>query len=1121
MWMFLAFTAVSAISVLVPFFSSRRQRRRLKEAISAALKEDEERRRRSAPSAADLALRNISSGLCGPSMPANSQAIWLRVGLSTQTSNIRLDPADPDFQAPPLEAVPLRIQPTSPATTLCGPEVAVAGLVRTIIMQLVGLPLARNTRVLVHGTAQVLPLAARFVGNVSLVADSQACRDLLDAGPGPGCGHGVFIVMNDVQELGETASLASAAERLGWQVIRCVTANGATDDEVRGPLIDLTGPLARLTTGTDSAWFIPDLVPEPVFDRYCRRVATHPNREDLVVQQIPDACSLGEVLPLSDTELSRRWSEAASASRLAVPLGIGVSGPRILDLQADGPHLLVAGTTGSGKSELLRTLTAALALTYSPDSVNFLFVDFKGGSGLGPLRLLPHCAGMLTDLSRYELDRFLVSLRAEIRYRERLLAEAEAPDLGAYRSTKAAKDKALPHLVLMIDEFRMLVEEAPEALSELMRIAVIGRSLGLHLVMATQRPQGALTADIRANVTTSIALRVQSDSESADILNSSDAARIPITTPGRAFLARGTEVPQEFQTASLTQAVAEMLGPGVVIQPAIDALTLELTTDGWDVAATAPLTPAEAAAPIVRQASSLWAAMGGMGIRHPVAPPLPELIPFPPPVRSEAHNSTDGQPMGTPGNVLAHGAAQPADGGLELGWVDLPEQQLVIPLTWEPNQDGHLGFIGTMTGGMDDAVILVVRQVLADYVERHIYVLDADNTFSTWAGLTRVGAVAGLQELRRGARVLERIAGEMAIRLSSREAAEEPPLVLVVSGWGSWVAAFRASPLAWAEDLLHDIIRDGARVGISVLISGERELVTARFFSAIPNRVYFPCGASEDSRLAWPRLPAVSSVPGRAVAFGALVNGPPSVAQFFELPKGQPHGQANIAVPANRPFRIEPLPSRITVSEVRSRLRPGEIVTEGNAVDGGFQGGHRRLLVGVGGDELDPVWVPIPGGSVLAVLGGPSSGKTSLMDALPHLNPHVHEWRRADRDTDPNSYWSRVAAEAASGALSPHAVVLLDDADRQSPDINRSLLDLNELGLTIVLTTAFSHGLMQRIPLMVQGRRHGAGILISPRSILDGDFFGVRFEVEAHPGPGRALVISEGKASPVQLAVVE
>jgi S-DNA-T family DNA segregation ATPase FtsK/SpoIIIE len=513
--------------------------------------------------------------------------------------------------------------------------------------------------------------------------------------------------------------------------------------------------------------------------------------------------------------------------------------------------------------------------------------------------------------------------------------------------------------------------------------------------------------------------------------------------------------------------------------------------------------------------------MGGAPIHRPVAPPLPEQIPYPAstfaaPAAGDVrrHGSTGGGPLPQP-------AAPAGQGALELGWVDLPPQQLVTTLTWSPAENGHLALIGTSAGGVDDAARLAVRQLLAGTLESHLYILDADNSFSAAATLPCVGAVASLHELRRGARVLERLAAEMAARLGAPAPAAHPPLLLVVSSWGSWVSAYRSGPLQWAEDVLHDIVRDGTKAGITVVVSGDRELVTARFFASIPNRAYFPAGSTEDSRLAWPRLPAVPSVPGRAVVFGPLVEGSQSVAQFFALPHHDPAEWREVTVPGRPPFRIEPLPTRITVAEIQSRVRSRQTAAAGpgTTIDSS-RGRHRRLLVGVGGDELDPFWVPLSTGSVVAVLGGPSSGKTSLLRALPELNPQIADWLPCDAEANADSYWSGLAAKASSGVIQP-AVVCVDDADLLSPDAHHSLMDLHGLGWTLILACGFSLNPVQRVPLMVQARNPGVGILIAPRTVTDGDFFGVRIEREAHPPPGRAVVLSDGKATPVQLGFLD
>jgi S-DNA-T family DNA segregation ATPase FtsK/SpoIIIE len=1133
MWMFLAFTAVSAVTVLAPIASGRRQRRELKAAVAAAAGQDAERRRRAAPSAADLALHGGFGQATRPHPKNESAPLWLRLGLAEQTANIRLEPAGPGFRPPSLGLMPLMLDPSIAVTTIRGPESAVAGLVRSLIIQLAGYPLGRRTRVLIHGSPESIPLAARFLSGVTLSGHAAALAGCLNAGPGEGFDRGLLIILDGAgatpaagTATARESALRASATNHGWQVIDCAAGTySAGTHPVPNASIVLDGRTARLCTGRGETTFVPDLVPALAFDRYCRRLGSAARDVTAPPPAIPGVCALGEVLPLSAAGISRRWANARRTPGLPVPVGTGRSGPLMIDLQADGPHFLVAGTTGSGKSEFLRTLTAGLAASYPPDRINLLFIDFKGGSGLGPLTGLPHCVGMLTDLGTNEVERTLVSLRAEVRRREEMLAAVQAHDLAAYEGVDPALP-ALPHLILVIDEFRMLVEEAPGALSELMRVAAIGRSLGIHLIMATQRPQGSITADIRANVTSCVALRVQSDLESLDIMDSRLAAAIPIAKPGRAFLVRGTEAPQEFQTATLTPVMPRPAGGTVTVfsvkeflgRPQTGAVTDEDAPSAEDAA----LAPAQAAAPLVEELSRLWAALGGIPPRRPVAVPLPASLPFP--------------LAGSPGAPFP-GAPSTGPGGpgmVRLGWVDVPEQQRVAELRWHPAGHGHLGLIGGVAGAGDTAVALAVDQLLSGEDEAHLYLLDAAGAFGTAATSARVGAVAGLHELRRAVRVLERIAEEVTRRLGTPAPDDPPPLVLVISGWGSWASAFRSGPQAWAEDLVHDIVRDGPKAGVAVLVSGERELVTARFFAAIPNRVFFPAGSTEESRLAWPRLPALEPVPGRAAVFGAFVAGRSSEGhrcQIFERP-----APADRRVTPSmdgrpldgRPFRVEALPPLVTVTEILARLNPDAGPTR-RALRAGRSGApgvspparyaaNISLRIGVGGDDLLPFTVPLPGGSVLAVLGGPASGKSTLLAALPGLNPSSRDWLAPGPGSDPAQFWADTKVQALAGEVARDAILVADDVDLQSADTNRRLHELNGLGWTVIMTAGFGPALQQRVPLAPSARSLGKGILICPRSLMDGDLFGVRFELEHSPPPGRAVVISDGRAAAVQLA---
>lgn len=1096
MWIFLAFTAVSAVSVVVPVAAGGRQRRELRAAVAAAAHEDKERRRRAAPSAAELSL-GLAAAEPGPrKVSATTGRVWLRLGLAPQSANIRLDPPDPGFRPPLSGRMPVTLDPSAAVTTLRGPEPSVAGLVRSFVLQLAGYAAARRTRILIHGPTPAL-LAARFLPAAILSAHEDSTLETLAAGPGRDYERGVLVIVAALR----TAGLRAAALSRGWQVIDCA----GEPAPASGAALVLTESTAWLSSAGSSLEFTPDLVPAAVFDRNCRRLGARAPASTPGTG-VPGACSLGGLLPVSAKDVSSRWSESPGSRGLPALVGIGSSGPLRLDLQADGPHFLVAGTTGSGKSEFLRTLAAALAAAHPPDRINLLFIDFKGGSGLRPLAGLAHCVGLLTDLDLDEVARTLVSLRAEVRRREVLLASHQAADLTAYEALDP-HGPPLPHLVLIIDEFRMLVEEAPDALAELMRIAAIGRSLGIHLIMATQRPQGAVSADIRANVTSCIALRVQSELESLDIINSRLAAAIPVTSPGRAYVVRGNGAPEEFQTATLTPPPPRTArGPAVTEAGELLSRRPAAGSPVRAGGATRPPLPSAGVAQLADAVTAAWAATGGPDPHRPVAAPLPRQVPL------------------------------PADGnrtGIRLGLLDFPEEQRVAEFGWDPGAHGHLGLVSGLAGGTDAALGLIVAQLLDGDDESHLYLLDAAGSFSTAAAHPRAGAVVGLHELRRSARVLERVAEEMTRRLGGAGTAGTPALVLGLCGWGSWVSAFRAGPLAWAEDLVEDIVRDGARAGITVLVAGERELVTSRFFAAVPNRIFLPAGSTDEGRLAWPRLPATAAVAGRVVVFGPLsaVASPSGhVGQLFEPRSpatGEPAWAARI-----RPFRVEPLPVRVTVEEVRLGAGQG-VAGQGVAGQGvAGQGAAPRpgtgtaagptptpgqVRLGVEGDELRPADVPLPPGAVLAVLGGPASGKTSLLSALPGLNRGAG-WLRCPAATDPERWWDRTHDAALAGALDPAAILLADDLDLQSPETNNRLFLLNSLGWRVVLTAGFSAGLRLRVPLVQKAAGVGRGVLIAPRTVMDGDLFGVRFELEQSPPPGRAVLISDGRARAVQLA---
>lgn len=1131
MWMFLAFAAVSAVSVLVPLTTGVRQRREHAERIEAAAGEDHERRRRAGPSLALLVLAVNQGQLAAPAAAGDGR-VWLRLGQAPQAANLKIGSASDPRDIPSAGDVPVTLSTANPRTTFRGPRAVTEGMVRSLVMQLAGYPCARKTRLVIFGRSENLPLPARFLPSVTLAGSRQSCLSALTDGFAPGYDHGILLLTAGVGA--HNAGLSETAGQLGWQVLEFCPADtppGTADVELAERQSCLRDPDREVK-------FVPDLAPDGVFNNFCRRLAASGTRPDRTENSVPSVCSLEELLPFSPEDTASRWTSSASTPGLAAPMGLRAAGPMVLDLQTDGPHLLVAGTTGSGKSELLRSLVLALALSHPPERVNFLFIDFKGGSGLGPLAGLVHCVGVLTDLSAHELDRTLASLRAEIRFREEALAKAAVPDLAAYREAPASRERPLPHLVIVIDEFRMLVDDAPEVLRELMRIASIGRSLGLHLVMATQRPQGALTADIRANVTSSIALRVQSDMESHDIINTKAAAGISLNTPGRAFVARGMEAPLEFQAASTGTAVRHLGLEQFKIQLTTDCLSQD--TGSPVVTETHDQTPAQAAAPLVAMVRDLWDSLGGTAPRRPVAPPLPGKPAWPETAMATAQPSSDGT-----GTAI-----------IPLGLLDVPDRQEIRSLAWNPANDGHLALIGSPVSGASEALDLAARGAISNPAESHCYFLDSTGAFLGLAPHQRTGAHAGLHELRRAVRVLERLSREMTARLS-RSTRRDVRLVLVISGWGSWSSAFRAGPLAWAEDLVHDLVRDGARAGLTVIVSGERELVTARFSGSISNRIYFPTGSNEDSRIAWPKMPSVAAVRGRGVAFGSIAGGAAAVCQLYEpapdrlLPGGAGTSGRNLS--GKRPFRVEPLPAVISVAGVwaiaprierdgpetgpgpygagalaAGTEEAGDEGTDGSAPPSGertsaphdYAGGpiSPDVFLGVGGDELDPLSVRIPSGGVFAVLGGAGTGKTNVLRAVQALNPGAGRWLYPGNRNDPAEFWKSALVQARTGELPRAAALLVDDIDHLAAAALRDISELHSLGHPVILTANYSPLLLQRVPLVMDSRAAGKGLLLAPRSTAEGDLFGIRFDIEPNPPAGRGVVISGGSSSPIQVA---
>ncbi|HQA13084.1 MAG TPA: FtsK/SpoIIIE domain-containing protein [Ornithinibacter sp.] len=485
-----------------------------------------------------------------------------------------------------------------------------------------------------------------------------------------------------------------------------------------------------------------------------------------------------------------------------------------LDLRTEGPHALVGGTTGAGKSEMLQAWILSMAANHSPQRLTFLLVDYKGGSAFAECSKLPHTVGMVTDLDANGVQRALRSLAAELKHREHVLDRAKAKDVMTME--KRWDPAAPPSLVIVVDEFAALVQEVPEFVDGVVNVAQRGRSLGLHLVLATQRPAGVIKDNLRANTNLRLALRVADEADSTDVLGSPDAAFFDPDLPGRAVSKTGPGRLVPFQTA-----YAGGHTGGGPVAPDIRVEELVLGSGArWEIAESSlPAVPvAVGGTDIARVVDTITRATAQAELPAPRKPWLEALAPVYD-VRTLVRTDRPGE-------------------RLPFGMVDVPDDQAQHPVSFEPDRSGNLAVYGASGAGKSTVLRTLAVSAGLGFRADPTWVYGMDFGAQGLAMLEPLPHVGSIvrgnddERVRRLLRWLGDVVDERASRYSVVNAGtvskyrqiagrpEEPRILLVVDNLGGFLKAYESNDV-WI-DRLASIASAGRPLGVHLAVTSDR-----------------------------------------------------------------------------------------------------------------------------------------------------------------------------------------------------------------------------------------------------------------------------------------------------------
>lgn len=596
--------------------------------------------------------------------------------------------------------------------------------------------------------------------------------------------------------------------------------------------------------------FTLDHYPETFDKEHLPRLLAPLNHLQNLKSSIPEAVTfleMYEVERFDELNVLSRWASHSPHKSLAVPLGLRGKGDIVnlnLHEKAHGPHGLVAGTTGSGKSEIVQSYILSLAVNFHPYDVAFLLIDYKGGGMANLFKNLPHLLGAITNLDGAQSMRALISINAELKRRQRLFSENDVNHINQYQKLFKNGDvtEPMPHLFLISDEFAELKSEQPEFMKELVSTARIGRSLGIHLILATQKPSGVVDDQIWSNSKFKLALKVADKADSMEMLKTPDAAEI--TLPGRSYLQVGNnEIYELFQSAwsgadyqpdkqeqsSEDHTIYRINELGQYEILSEDLSGLENTEDVKQI-------PTELDA-VIEGIHQLVEQQGIETLPSPWLPPLAKRLALPDLMSMDYATAWAGE-------------KQPLTA--MLGIVDIPSRQAQEPLELNLSKEGHLAIYSSPGYGKSTFLQTVLLGLARQHnPERlHAYLLDfGTNGLLPLRQLPHIADTIGIDDDEKIGKFIRRMSDELKRRkkllseyavasLEMYERAsgkEEPAILIILDSFESFKGMKYDADL---EQAITQIAREGAGIGVHLLIaSGRQNDLRTNLYSNIKTQI--------------------------------------------------------------------------------------------------------------------------------------------------------------------------------------------------------------------------------------------------------------------------------------------